>query len=78
MAVVVGLNGRPAPVHAEFEVSEGERKKVEELIKRLDDVIDVEAPKNRHLLLAALAELSSRYMSDEEIDGNKKEVERVV
>ncbi|PWL33213.1 MAG: ATP-binding protein, partial [Marivita sp. XM-24bin2] len=78
MAVVVGLNGRPAPVHAEFEVSEGERKKVEDIIKRLEDVIDVEAPKNRHLLLAALAELSSRYMSDEEIDGNKKEVERVV
>lgn len=78
MAVVVGLNGRPAPVHAEFEVSEGERKKVEDIIKRLEDVIDVEAPKNRHLLLAALAELSSRYMSDEEIDDNKKEVEQVV
>ncbi|WP_170368871.1 ATP-binding protein [Ruegeria arenilitoris] len=78
MAVVVGLNGRPAPMHAEFEVSEAERKKVEDIIDRLEGVIDVEDPKNRHLLLAALAELSSRYMSDEEIDGNKKEVERVV
>lgn len=78
MAVVVGLNGRPAPMHAEFEVSEAERKKVEDIIERLEGVIDVEDPKNHHLLLAALAELSSRYMSDEEIDGNKKEVERVV
>lgn len=78
MAVVVGLNGRPAPVHAEFEVSESERKKVEDIIRRLEDVIDVEAPKSRHLLLAALAELSSRYMNDEEIDGKKMEVERVV
>jgi hypothetical protein len=78
MAVVVGLNGRPAPVHAEFEVSEGERKKVEDIIARLQSVIDVEDPKNRHLLLAALAELSSRYMGEAEIEVRNKEVERAV
>ncbi|WP_343117247.1 hypothetical protein [Ostreiculturibacter nitratireducens] len=78
MAVVVGLNGRPAPVHAEFEVSEGERQRVEDLIARLESMIDAEDLKSRHLLLAALAELSSRYMSDAEGAENKKEVERAV
>lgn len=78
MAVVVGLNGRPTPVHAEFEVSEAERKRVEDLIARLESMIEAEDLKSRHLLLAALAELSSRYMSEAEIAETKKEVKRVV
>ncbi|MDK3075502.1 hypothetical protein QO034_20715 [Sedimentitalea sp. JM2-8] len=78
MAVVVGLNGRPAPLHAEFEVSESDRKKVDEIISRLESVIKVDAPNNRHLLLAALAELSSRYMGNDEFDGQEKEVERAL
>ena len=64
MAVVVGVNGRPAPVHAEFEVADGDRKGIDEIISRLESVIDAGDEQNRRLLLAALAELSIRYMPE--------------
>ncbi|MFC4724988.1 ATP-binding protein [Glycocaulis abyssi] len=64
MAVVIGVNGRPAPVHAEFEVTEGDRKEIDDIISRLESVIDAGDEKNRRLLLAALAELSARYMPE--------------
>jgi hypothetical protein len=66
MAVVVGVNGRPAPVHAEFEVTEGERAGIDEIIARVETAIDAGDKSQRRLVLAALAELSSRYMSDAE------------
>ena len=75
MAVVVGLNGRPVPFHAEFEVAESEKEIVEEIIKRLEGVIDTEDPTKRHLLLAALAEFGSRYMVNEEIEGERGEAQ---
>ena len=62
IAVVIGVNGRPAPVHAEFEVTDGDRKGIDEIISRLENVIDAGDEKKRRLLLAALAELSTRYM----------------
>lgn len=78
MAVIVGLNGRPAPLHAEFEVSEAERKLVEAIVARLESVIHIEGPKSRHLLLAALAELSSRYMVSDKLETEQNEVERAL
>jgi len=63
MAVVVGVNGRPAPVHAEFEVTEGERAGIDEIIASLEHVIDARDNNKRRLVLAALAELSTRYMT---------------
>ena len=67
MAVVVGVNGRPAPVHAEFEVTDGERASIDEIITRLETIIDSGGKQKYRIVLAALAELSSRYMcmSDE-------------
>ena len=62
MAVVVGVNGRPSPMHAEFEVTEGERAGIDEIIARVENVIDANDEQQRRLVLAALAELSSRYM----------------
>ena len=75
MAVVVGLDGRPAPLHAEFEVTENDRVRIDEIIARLESVIDDSDDKKHRLLLAALAELSSRYMaktsliSDKSVEG---------
>ena len=62
MAVVIGVNGRPTPVHAEFEVTDGDRKGIDEIISRLENVINAGDKKKQRLLLAALAELSTRYM----------------
>lgn len=75
MAVVVGINGRPAPLHAEFEVTENERSRIDEIIARLEGVIDDSDDKKRRLLLAALAELSSRYMAQDD-RANAKPAER--
>lgn len=63
MAVVVGINGRPAPLHAEFEVTDAERAGIEEIIASVESVIDAGGEKKHRLVLAALAELSSRYMN---------------
>lgn len=77
MAVVVGVNGRPAPLHAEFEVTEGERAGIDEIISKLERVIDAGDDKKRRMVLAALAELSSRYMVEVQ-ESKDKETERAV
>ena len=77
MAVVVGVNGRPAPLHAEFEVIEGEIEQINKIISQLESVIDTSDDRKRRMVLAALAELSSRFMVD--IDKNDgTQTERVV
>lgn len=77
MAVVVGVDGRPAPVHAEFEVTDGDREGINVLIARIEGVIDSSDDQKRRMALAALAELSSRYMV--EIDSKEEqETERAV
>ena len=63
MAVVVGVNGRPAPLHAEFEVTDSDRAAIQELISRLKGAIERGGRNRSSLVLAALAELSSQYMS---------------
>ena len=62
MAVVVGMDGRPTPVHDEFAVSDLERNQVEDLIKRVDKTLENSKEKRRNIILAALAELSARYL----------------
>lgn len=77
MAVVVGVNGRPAPAHAEFEITEGERAGIDEIVARLESVIDAGDESKRRLVLAALAELSSRYMAEPDVEQETK-AERAV
>ena len=62
MAVVVGMDGRPAPLVAEFEIADSDRAAVNDLIGRVTTAL-YEADTTRHsVVLAALAELSTRYM----------------
>lgn len=76
MAVVVGVDGRPSPMHAEFEVTEGDRAGIDKIISQLELVIATGEEKKRHMVLAALAELSSRYMAEVD-ENNVKQAERV-
>lgn len=78
MAVVVGVNGRPAPLHAEFEVTESERAAIDDLVCRLAVVIEGTAAKKEHLVLAALAELSTKFMGPPVENTRKKKMERAV
>lgn len=62
MAVVIGMNGRPTPMHEEFAVAESDRAEVDELIDKVTSALEESDTKRRSLILAALAELSARYM----------------
>ena len=64
IAVVVGIGERPAPFHDDFEISDLEKVEVEDLVAQLDKALDDGGQKRRNVILAALAELSVRYLAD--------------
>ncbi len=76
MAVVVGMNGRPAPERAEFDVSSSERKAIDELMSQIDELVEASNAEHPRLALAALAELSARYMRNlaQETETVKREI----
>ena len=63
MAVVVGLGGAPATLHGEFAVGDLDRPGVDSLASRLEAVLNETREDQRHVVLAALAEVSARYLS---------------
>ena len=62
MAVIVGLNGRPTPMHGEFEIRDIERAEVDAIIAQLDKSLQDVGEGRRNVILAALAEMSARYL----------------
>ncbi|MCY4227322.1 MAG: ATP-binding protein [Gammaproteobacteria bacterium] len=68
IAVVIGVNGRPAPVHAEFEVTDTDIESIEQIVNQVKGMLESDSPShgNRNLILAALAELSSQYIVEGE------------
>ena len=66
MAVVVGIGGRPTPLHAEFEIGDLEKAEVDALIARLDVSLEDSGEERRSIILAALAEMSARHLTGTE------------
>ena len=64
MAVVVGMDGRPTPVHDEFAITDLERVEVDTLITKVDAALNRSGEKRRNVILAALAELSAHYLNE--------------
>ena len=62
MAVVIGMDGRPAPLLEEFNIADSDRAAVNELIERVATALADADTTRRSVVLAALAELSTRYM----------------
>jgi hypothetical protein len=63
MAVVIGMGGgRPAPFLEEFAISDADRINVNDLIVRIVAALEESDVSRRTVILAALAELSTRYM----------------
>lgn len=62
MAVVIGMDGRPAPLLEEFHIADTDRAAVNDLIERVVAALDEADIHHRRIILAALAELSTRYM----------------
>lgn len=64
LAVVVGMGRHRTPLLEEFDIGEGDRQAVEELIGRVEAALADSDRKRRNVLLAALAEISARYMRE--------------
>jgi len=62
MAVVIGMDGRPAPLMQEFDVADADRAAVNDLIERVEAALNEADVSRRGIILAALAELSARHM----------------
>ncbi len=62
MAVVLGMNGRPAPVLEEFAIADTDRAAVDDIVARVEGALEESDTSRRSIILAALAELSARYM----------------
>ena len=62
VAVVVGFDGQPNPVHDEFEVADRDLESVASVMERMDAVLRDSGESRREVVLAALAELSARYL----------------
>ena len=67
IAVVVGIDERPAPFQDYFEIGDLERPEVDALVAQLGKALDDTGAGRRNVILAALAELSARYLNDTEI-----------
>lgn len=62
MAVVIGREGRPVPILEEFAIADTDRAAVNNLIDRVAHALEQGDENRRNVILAALAELSARYM----------------
>lgn len=64
MAVVIGMEGKPAPLLEEFNVGDDDREAIDEVIERVADALKESDTNRRRIILAALAEISARYMTE--------------
>lgn len=62
IALVIGREGRPIPILEEFAVADTDRAAVNDLIQRVAAALEEADTGRRNIILAALAELSARYM----------------
>ena len=70
MAVVINVRGQPEPLLSEFDVADSERPEVNRLVNRVGKTLD--GTKDSNIVLAALAQLSSRYMSKPALESKDK------
>jgi hypothetical protein len=62
MAVVIGVDGRPAALLEEFDIADSDRPAIDELIDRIAVTLERVNTNRRGIVLAALAEFSARFM----------------
>ena len=73
MAVTVGMRGFPSTVQNEFDVTSLERPAVEVLVSKIEGTLQGAGEERRNVVLAALAELSARYLDPNEPAGQEEE-----
>lgn len=67
MAVTVGMNGQRATMQDVFDVTDLERLEVEQLIERMETALQESGAQSRNIILAALAELSARFLNSNDV-----------
>ena len=72
MAVIIGRNGRPTPLLEEFDIADSDRAAVNDLVGQMVTVLDEVDATQRSVILAALAELSTRYIQQPKPKRNAK------
>ena len=72
MAVVIGINGRPKPLLEEFDIVDSDRPAVDNLIERVVTALNGADTTPRRVILAALAELSTKYIQQQPQKQNVK------
>ena len=72
MAVIVGVNGRPAPVYEEFDVTEADRAAIDKLVSQMEKVFNGTSNQHKNVTLAALAEFTAKYLQGDKPKGNAK------
>ena len=68
MAVVIGMDGRPAPLLEEFDIADSDRSAVNDLIERVAAALEKTDTSRHSIILAALAEVSTRYMKKSPVE----------
>ena len=71
ISVLIGKNNQPTPIHSEFEVTNVERERAGELAENIVTILETSGEIGRNVILAALADLSTRYMVDETVSETK-------
>lgn len=69
IAVVVGIGDRPAPYHDDVEIGDLERTEVDTLVAQLEKALGDRGQGGRNVIVAALAELSARYLAETGMSG---------
>ena len=64
MAVVLGTEGSPSPLLEEFHIGDADRDAIDEIIERVAATLEEADTNRKNIILAALAELSARYMTE--------------
>ena len=62
LSVVVGVNGRPTPVHHDFDIVDSEQSLVNDVATSIEQAVSAGPSGKKTIILAALAELSARYI----------------
>lgn len=70
LAVFVGIDGRPTPVHTDFDVLDSDHAQIKALVKKIEKTITEEERGKKNIVLAALAELSARFIEVNTDDQN--------
>jgi hypothetical protein len=65
MAVMIGINGRPAPIYEEFDVAEADRAVIDRLVEQVTGAFNGSSNQRRGIVLAAIAEFTAKYLQDE-------------